>query len=156
VQWVQRAQAGQLLSQAVCISDLLHPETFLNAFRQKSARQNDVAIDELKLVSSFEQGRIQSNGIIQVEGLFLQGCAFDGARMNEIRGKASEVIQLPTCNLAWISDKQPDPYPSNTVETPLYFNLDREKLLCTLKMAANGQDSVFIISGVALFLNGSD
>ena len=54
-----------------------------------------MAIDELKLVSSFEQGRIQANGAIQVEGLFLQGCAFDGAKINEIRGQASEVLQLP-------------------------------------------------------------
>jgi hypothetical protein len=38
----------------------------------------------------------------------------------------------------------------------MYFNLDREKLLCTLKMAANGDSGRFIISGVALFLNGSD
>lgn len=98
-----------------------------------------MAIDELKLVSTFEQGKISANGSIQVEGLFLQGCAFDGAKMNEIRGKASEVIQLPIATLAWIEDNQPDPYPENTiVETPLYFNLDREKLLCTLKMASNG------------------
>jgi len=95
-------QQKSLLNQPVCISDLLHPETFLNAFRQKSARINNVAIDELKLVSSFEQGKISANGGIQVEGLFLQGCAFDGAKMNEIRGKASEVIQLPIATLAWI------------------------------------------------------
>lgn len=42
------------------------------------------------------------------------------------------------------------------METPLYFNLDREKLLCTLKMASNGSADRYIISGVALFLNGSD
>ena len=54
VQWVQRVQQKSLLSQPICLSDLLHPETFLNAFRQKSARLNSVAIDELKLVSSFE------------------------------------------------------------------------------------------------------
>lgn len=76
--------------------------------------------------------------------------------MNEIRGKASEVISLPICNLAWISDSQPDPYSQGVVETPLYFNLDREKLLCTLNMASNGSPDKFIISGVALFLNGSD
>ena len=64
VQWVQRVQQGSLLSQPVCISDLLHPETFLNAFRQKSARLNQVAIDELKLISSFEPGKINSNGSI--------------------------------------------------------------------------------------------
>jgi len=55
---VQRVQQRSLLNSPVCISDLLHPETFLNAFRQKSARMNNVAIDELKLVSSFEQGKI--------------------------------------------------------------------------------------------------
>lgn len=60
VQWVQRVQQNTLLNSPVVLSDLLHPETFLNAFRQKSARMNNVAIDELKLVSSFEQGRIQS------------------------------------------------------------------------------------------------
>lgn len=115
-----------------------------------------MAIDELKLVSSFEQGKVNSNGAIRVEGLWLQGCAFDGTKMNEIRGKALEVISLPVCNLAWISDSQPEPYPSGVVETPLYFNLDREKLLCTLKMASNGDPNRYIISGVALFLNGSD
>lgn len=102
VTWVQKVQQKSLLTSPVTISDLLHPETFLNAFRQKSARMNEVAIDELKLVSSFEQGKITASGSIQCEGLYLQGCAFDGARMAEIRGKASEVIPLPTCTLAWI------------------------------------------------------
>jgi len=101
-------------------------------------------------------GKIQTAGAIQVEGLFLQGCAFDGARLNEIRGKANEVIGLPTCTLAWIKSDAAEPYTSGIVETPLYFNLDREKLLCELKMASNGDASGFIISGVALFLNGSD
>ena len=40
------------------MSQLFHPETFLNALRQKSARQLKIAIDELKLVSSFEQKKI--------------------------------------------------------------------------------------------------
>ena len=70
-----------------------------------------MAIDELKLVSSFEQGKISANGAIQIEGLFLQGCAFDGAKINEIRGQAIEVLQLPICTLAWISESEPDPYP---------------------------------------------
>lgn len=38
----------------------------------------------------------------------------------------------------------------------MYFNLDREKLLCELKMASVGDPSGFIISGVALFIDGSD
>jgi len=33
IQWVQRVQQKQLLANAVSLSDLLHPETFLNALR---------------------------------------------------------------------------------------------------------------------------
>lgn len=40
VKWVQGVKSGSLLNQPVNISDLLHPETFLNAFRQKSSRIN--------------------------------------------------------------------------------------------------------------------
>jgi dynein heavy chain 2 len=46
------------------LSDLFHPETFLNALRQRSARQLKQAIDELKLVSSFEQNKIPKENCI--------------------------------------------------------------------------------------------
>jgi dynein heavy chain 2 len=140
----------------VNLSDLLHPETFLNAFRQKSARMFTVAIDELKLVSSFDQSKINQQASIEVQGLWLQGCAFGGSRLTDIQGKASEIIQLPSCYISWISDKEADPYPSGVVESPLYHNMDREKLLCTLKIFNQGEASTRIISGVALFLNGSE
>lgn len=58
------------------------------------------------------------------------------------------------CNVAWISNKQADPYPeAQSVETPVYHGLDREKLLCTFKMANSGSSGSRIISGVALLLN---
>ena len=76
VSWVQRAQSNQLLSSQVNLSDLLHPETFLNAFRQKSARMFSVAIDELKLVSTFDDSKINAQAAMKVDGLWLQGCAF--------------------------------------------------------------------------------
>lgn len=59
--WINRVQKGQLLKNPVNLSDLVHPETFLNAFRQRSARQLKVAIDELKLVSSFESNKLDKN-----------------------------------------------------------------------------------------------
>ena len=156
VGWVQRAQQNQLLSQPVSLSDLLHPETFLNAFRQKSARTLSIAIDELKLVSSFDQSRMNTKVAMQVEGLWLQGCAFQGSRLTDIQGQANEIASLPTCHLAWISMNEADPYPSGVVDTPLYHNMDREKLLCTLKIFNQGEAQQRIISGVAMFLNGSE
>lgn len=100
-----------MLQKPVNLSDLLHPETFLNAFRQRSARLFKVAIDELKLVSSFENGKLDKQASIQLDGLYLQGCAFDGKAMSDIRGQAPEILALPSCNIAWISEKQADPYP---------------------------------------------
>lgn len=59
--------------------------------------------------------------------------------------------------MAWIADNKPEPYPEDaSVETPVYFGIDREKLLCTFKMANNGNTGNRIISGVALLLNGTD
>jgi len=84
--WVSRVKQGGLLNRPVVLSDLLHPETFLNAFRQRSARQFKVAIDELKLVSSFENGKLDKNASIGLDGLYLQGCAFDGAKLSDIKG----------------------------------------------------------------------
>jgi len=52
--WAQRVSQQELLNAPIDLSDLFHPETFLNALRQRSARGLGIAIDELKLVSSFE------------------------------------------------------------------------------------------------------
>ena len=67
---VSRVQQGALFRAPINLSDLLHPETFLNAFRQRSAREQKIAIDELKLVSSFENGKLGKSSI-QLEGLYL-------------------------------------------------------------------------------------
>lgn len=90
--WLQRIQKKQLLERPVNLSDLFHPETFLNALRQRSARMLKLAIDELKLVSSFETNKVPRDNCIQVEGLWLQGCDFDGKKMNDIRDYAQELI----------------------------------------------------------------
>lgn len=158
LKWLQRVQQKQLLEHAVNLSDLFHPETFLNALRQRSARQLETAIDELKLVSSFEQGKVPRSTAVMVEGLWLQGCDFDGKKMADIRdaSQTSEVIQLPVCYMAWVGGDEPEPHAESTVVTPIYHTLNREKLLCTIKVPNAGPQYSRIISGVALFLNGSE
>jgi len=155
--WMQRVQQKQLLDKPVCLSDLFHPDTFLNALRQRSARQLKIAIDELKLVSSFEQNKIGGGTAIALEGLWLQGCDFDGRSLTDISdssANARELIPLPPCFVGWIGKGSPDPY-TDGVNTPIYHSLDREKLLCTLDIPNQGQANTRIISGVALFLSGS-
>jgi len=142
------------------LSDLFHPETFLNALRQRSARQLKIAIDELKLVSSFENTKIRKDTAVALDGLWLQGCEFDGKKLIDIKdngGLSRELISLPTCHIGWIGKEEPDPYQDgSTVVTPIYHTLDREKLLCTVAIPNQGDSSLRIIGGVALFLNGSE
>lgn len=151
--WLQRIQQKQLLERPVNLSDLFHPETFLNALRQRSARKLKLAIDELKLVSAFETNKVPRDNCIQVEGLWLQGCDFDGKRMND-SSSTQELIQLPICYMGWISQRDPEPYMDSVVSTPIYHSLDRETLLCTINVLNNGEESTRIIGGTAMFLAG--
>lgn len=77
----------------------------------------------MKLVSSFENNKINPQAGIQLDSLWLQGCDFDGVRLNEIRdtsGSSSELIGLPPCNIAWIRNEDPEPYSSGTVVSQTY------------------------------------
>lgn len=158
--WVKKMQQGQLLQSGVDLGDLFHPETFLNALRQKSARRLKLAIDELKLVSSFEADKVPGEGAVKLDGLWLQGCEFDGRRLIDLRdqgGTSAEVVSLPPCYAAWVSSNDNDPYPAQSVaEVPVYHSLDREKLLCTLKLANSGDSTGRVLAGVALFLAGTE
>lgn len=58
LRWAERVQQKALLAGALDLSDLFHPETFLSALRQRSARGLGIAIDELKLVASFEAAKL--------------------------------------------------------------------------------------------------
>lgn len=103
--WVKKMQSGNLLRDGVDLGDLFHPETFLNALRQKSARRLKLAIDELKLVSSFEADKVPGEGSVKLDGLWLQGSEFDGRKLTDIRDQgatAAEVVSLPACYAAWV------------------------------------------------------
>jgi dynein heavy chain 2 len=76
ISWVQHIQAKSLLKNGINLSDLFHPETFLNAFRQRNSRIMKVAIDELKLVSDFTNATQAKEGTIILSGLWLQGSGF--------------------------------------------------------------------------------
>jgi len=64
--WLSKAQDAQILKEPLNLADLLHPETFLSAFRQRSARALQRGIDDLKLVTSFEDQVITGDNVITV------------------------------------------------------------------------------------------
>ena len=64
--WVEKAEKGRLLGgDELNLADLFHPNTFLNAVRQQTARDGKTSMDELKLVASWN-GNI-SNASLKVK-----------------------------------------------------------------------------------------
>ena len=49
----------------------------------------------MKLLASFEKGKINSPIKVVLEGLFIQGCGFDGTRMIDLNEKQTTGELLP-------------------------------------------------------------
>lgn len=157
--WVSRLRQNRLLETPIDLGDLFHPETFLNALRQKSARKLKTAIDELKLISSFEADKVRGQHVVQLDGFWLQGSAFADRRLVDIREQGAtvaEVLPLPPCYAAWVHRTDAEPHSeSSTARLPVYHALDREKLLCTLAVSNSGGATTRTLAGAAMFLAGA-
>eukprot|EP00455_Lapot_gusevi_P046342 TRINITY_DN6084_c0_g1_i4.p1 TRINITY_DN6084_c0_g1~~TRINITY_DN6084_c0_g1_i4.p1 ORF type:complete len:746 (-),score=233.94 TRINITY_DN6084_c0_g1_i4:98-2335(-) len=154
--WLERVEQGNLLSQPIRLAELLNPSTFLNALLQQTARSANVAIDSLKLVSAFDRALLAANNakvIVQLDGLLLQGAAFPGGRLSPLPPNSPSLSFLPPVYLAWISKSDPECYPeASSVMVPMYYCINREKLVCELRLPCQGDKFTWILSGVAVFL----
>lgn len=61
--WLKVLDNGNLLSNELNLGDLFHPEIFLNAIRQKTARKILCPINDMKLVTTFEGERMNRNAM---------------------------------------------------------------------------------------------
>ena len=62
--WIKMMETGSLLSNELNFGDLFHPEIFLNAIRQKTARKILCPINDMKLVTTFEGERMNKNALV--------------------------------------------------------------------------------------------
>ncbi|KAG7249358.1 hypothetical protein CRUP_009300, partial [Coryphaenoides rupestris] len=100
--WVERAGRQALLSDTLDLSDLFHPDTFLNALRQETARSMNCSMDSLKFVTSWRNPIQEARLQVKVGGLQLEGCTFDGARLSENQHDSPSVSAVPPCYMAWV------------------------------------------------------
>ena len=147
--FLERMQTGQLFSDGISLGDLFHPETFLNAFRQLTARRLKSPMETLKLVTSFDS---RLPGSIQLRELMLQGSEIATGRLTSASGDSPDLTQLPPLFVAWSQGSGDE----DGVVIPVYMSLEREKLLCTVRLPSQGQPSEKILSGTAIFLSGSE
>ncbi|KAM9317805.1 cytoplasmic dynein 2 heavy chain 1 [Pholidichthys leucotaenia] len=152
--WVERASRQALLSDILDLSELFHPDTFLNALRQETARSMGCSMDSLVFVSSWRSPVAQAKLQVKVGGLQLEGCSFDGAHLCENRHDSPSVSAVPPCYMAWVpQNTAADSTASEeSIWLPLYTSSERVKVVTQISLPCGPNPSQWIQTGAALFL----
>ena len=149
INYIKGVKGDNLLNATnINLSEFLHPEAFINALRQKSAREMKIPIDELEIECNFNN---DNNGVVaKINGLFLQGADFDGSKLIDISGNQSEIVQMPLCLFRFVKGKVKK---KDEIGIPLYENLFREHFICSLELKFQGNLDTVILKGIALCLD---
>ncbi|KAM7538000.1 hypothetical protein Aperf_G00000070110 [Anoplocephala perfoliata] len=108
--WLQRAESFSKVFEARVtydLADLFNPSIFLNALRQQTARQLEVTVNQLKLVSiwpSAHQGleRLSSNPLaLTITNMKLEGAIFEDGKLIDCQASSSTVSDVPDIQIAW-------------------------------------------------------
>uniref|UniRef100_A0A3P8WNV8 Cytoplasmic dynein 2 heavy chain 1 n=1 Tax=Cynoglossus semilaevis TaxID=244447 RepID=A0A3P8WNV8_CYNSE len=149
--WVERGSRQALLSDTLDLSELFHPDTFLNALRQETARSMACSMDSLVFVTTWRSPIPQAKVQVKVGGLQLEGCSFDGVHLCENQHNSPSVSAVPQCHMAWV----PKVYLASSEETiwlPLYSSSERLKVVTHICLPCGPQPNQWIQAGAALFL----
>ncbi|XP_022324921.2 cytoplasmic dynein 2 heavy chain 1-like isoform X2 [Crassostrea virginica] len=154
--WVDKANNGNLLRDTLDLSELFHPDTFLNALRQQTAREVGCSMDSLKFGASWRGGVQGAKTQVKIGGLQLEGCSFDGARLSENQRDSPSVSAIPPCHVAWIPKDAPDPYGlDDVISIPVYTSSERDHIVTRMDLPCGGNQSLWLQCGAALFLKSS-
>ncbi|XP_068612804.1 cytoplasmic dynein 2 heavy chain 1 isoform X2 [Brachionichthys hirsutus] len=151
--WVERAARQALLSDVLDLSELFHPDTFLNALRQETARSMGCSMDSLVFVSSWSRPIARAELQVKVGGLQLEGCSFDGVHLCENQHNSPSVSAVPLCYMAWVP--QVCVYSTASEESiwlPLYTSSERVKVVTHICLPCGANPNQWIQTGAALFL----
>nr|XP_014347414.1 PREDICTED: cytoplasmic dynein 2 heavy chain 1 [Latimeria chalumnae] len=151
--WVEKAEKQILLSDTLDLSELFHPDTFLNALRQETARVMGCSMDSLKFVASWK-GQLQDAKLqVKIGGLQLEGCSFDGKRLLENQHDSPSVSSVLPCYMAWIPQSANGPYPPEVcISLPVYTSAERNCVVTNIDVPCGGNHDQWIQCGAALFL----
>ncbi|KAM4743047.1 cytoplasmic dynein 2 heavy chain 1 isoform 3-T4 [Anableps anableps] len=152
--WVERVSRQALLSDILDLSELFHPDTFLNALRQETARSIGCSMDSLVFVSSWRSPIAQAKLQVKVGGLQIEGCRFDGVHLSENQHDSPSVSAVPACYMAWApqSSAADSTDSEESIWLPLYTSSERVKVVTHISLPCGGNPNQWIQTGAALFL----
>lgn len=154
--WCIDGGSKTLLSRPLRLADLFHPGTFLNALRQQTARQLSCSMDELQLVTAWDESKLPNPDIfVELTDVLLQGAGFDGGCLSEAGSHAQELVSVPSIYIAYVSSSTKSKSSNGSMEAPLYLTCTRERVLAeiTTPLLSNDSPDKWIMSGVAFFLS---
>ncbi|XP_071551731.1 cytoplasmic dynein 2 heavy chain 1-like [Panulirus ornatus] len=148
--WVGKSDQGNLLREALDLSDLLHPATFLNALRQQTAREYGTSMDNLVFVTSWSRGGIPDAKVsMKWSGLQLEGATFDGSRLMHNSHDSPSITVAPMCTVAWMPKNLPNRvYHEELLSVPVYSSSDREQLSEPMKSSKSSSGMCREVSGL--------
>jgi len=147
--WVDRCRNGTLLPGPADLSELFHPDVFLNALRQETARKTGTPINHLVFTCQWN-GEVKGAVCpVKIEGLLVEGALFDGSRLIECQRDSPTSCAVPSCNVAWVPSATP---PSDCVEVPIYYSTEREQIVSCINVPCTGSILQWKLKSVALIL----
>ncbi|OQR67050.1 cytoplasmic dynein 2 heavy chain 1-like [Tropilaelaps mercedesae] len=148
--WLPRS--GSLPGMSLDLAELLHPNKFLNALRQQTARTTKSAINSLRLDVSFKKPLMSCPIQIKVEKLLIEGALFDGISLSECLHNSATTSLLPTAHLGWTTDVRLPLSQSNVVSVPLYEDPARTKLVASVNLPCDSDPDTWVLFNVTLLL----
>ena len=153
---LQERWIGKNLDQDLNLSDLFHPETFLGALRQSTARQHQTSMESLRLANWWGARGASSKSSVRVTGIWVEGALMDGmGNLSEALSNSPSINPAPPCTLAWVPIDKKDSRGAANMSIPLYLNAHREKVLAFLEIAVSSvNENKWLQAGVVSFLDG--
>ncbi|XP_047109239.1 cytoplasmic dynein 2 heavy chain 1 [Schistocerca piceifrons] len=152
--WANRS--SDLLREPLDLGDLFEPEAFLAAVKQQTARENDVAIDDLRQVTSWNQKNVSSKMkvCLCLKGLQIEGAVFSGTSLTPCSADAPDASAAPICTLTWMTKSDYGKHQHQEYITlPLYLTSARERVITTLDVPCRASDhNIWIKAGTCFFI----
>ncbi|CUG86360.1 dynein heavy chain, putative, partial [Bodo saltans] len=141
--------------QGVNLKHFLRPHTFLNAFRQYTARKTNEPLVNLVL-AAYMSGAVGASGgvsaTIKGEALRLQGAMIRGSGITAVDNNAPSSAPFTDVLVSWVRSEKFST--GQYVSIPMYSNTQRELLVMEVQVpcASAEERNRWILGGVALFL----
>ncbi|EFC42807.1 cytoplasmic dynein [Naegleria gruberi] len=154
---------GKLFSKPLELNTLFNPHIFFNALKQQTARKSGLQLDDLTVLTA-SWGNKNISGVslkVAIKGIGIQGSEFDGTLTSISSDSSPALIELPPCEVYWLTEKQVEDlkqkkeFPQVTLPLPIYYSTNREFTVAELTMPCNSIVDVdkFILTGTALFVD---